>query len=176
MIQALVSLVSKGHRNAQGLAVTTSNKLFSVEHGPQGGDEINLIQDGGNYGWPHATYGTRYGTYDYTWPSYAIDDLELVEPFYSFVPSVATSAIQQINGFNDRWNGDLLVGSLKAQSIYRIKFNNQRVVFNEPIYIGHRIRDIALLDHKIALLTDDSFLIFIEVDQRSLQRNTKDRS
>jgi cytochrome c2 len=169
----LISQVSKGHRNAQGLTITSDNKLFSTEHGPQGGDEINLIKSKGNYGWPYTTYGTRYGTYDYTWPSYAIDDLELVEPFYSFVPSVATSAIQQINGFNDRWNGDLLVGSLKAQSIYRIKFNNQRVVFNEPIYIGHRIRDIALLDHKIVLLTDDSFLIFLEVDQRSLQRNTK---
>jgi len=169
-----VQQFSKGHRNCQGLTTTHNNLILGIEHGPQGGDEINLIQSGKNYGWPIATYGTRYGTYDYSFSSYAVDsELNLTDPVFSFVPSIAPSSIYQISNFNNRWDGDLLIGSLKAQSIFRVKFNNDRVVFSEPIWIGHRVRDITILDNKIILLTDDSFLIFLEVNYRVLKTNTK---
>jgi len=165
---------SKGHRNNQSLAATNNNQILGLEHGSQGGDEINLIQLGKNYGWPIATYGTRYGTYDYFFPEHiAKDNLNITNPIFSFVPSIAPSSILQINNFNDRWNGDLLIGALKAQSLYRLKFNDGRVIFSEPIWVGHRVRDIVILNHKVILLTDDSFLIFLEVDKDLLRINEK---
>jgi cytochrome c2 len=170
----IVQQYSKGHRISQSLAATNNNQILGLEHGPQGGDEINLIQLGKNYGWPIATYGTRYDTYDYFLPEHiAKDNLNITNPIFSFVPSIAPSTILQINNFNDRWNGDLLIGALKAQSIYRLKFNDGRVIFSEPIWVGHRVRDVVILNHKVILLTDDSFLIFLEVDKYLLRINEK---
>ena len=99
--------------------------------------------------------------------------MRYAEPMYSFVPSVAISPVVEVQGFDTSWDGDLLAGSLKAQSLYRLKLVDDRVVFAEPIWIGHRIRDIAQLDGQIVLMADDPALLFVSIDRKRLQENSK---
>ena len=165
-------LKSIGHRNPQGLVFTREGKLINAEHGPEGGDKLNIVSDGKNYGWPYTTYGTDYGTFG--WPiKFKAPSIEFAQPLYAWVPSAAISPIIQITEFNDRWNGDLLVGSLKAQSLFRLKIHNDRVIFSEPIWIGHRTRDIVQISDQIVLMTDDPALVFISVDEKRLTENSK---
>lgn len=151
---------SKGHRNASGMALSLNGELLVTEHGPQGGDEINIVREGDNLGWPIQTYGTRYGTYDHHFsqkPQHLVEDAKA--PFFSFVPSIAISSVLQVSDFHPAWDNDLLIGSLKAQTLYRLKIDEGKVIFCEPIWLGHRIRNIMMLDGKIILLTDDAYLI-----------------
>lgn len=170
----IAKMKSWGHRNVQGLTMTESGSLLATEHGPQGGDEVNLIEDGQNYGWPFQSHGTRYGTYDFDWPEGSVpDNQRIIDPVYAFVPSIGISPIHSIVNFHKRWEGDLLVGSLKAQSLFRLKFKDGRIIFSEPIWIGHRIRDMAEMQQKIVLLTDDSYLIVLTVEGDLLKKNSK---
>jgi len=166
---------TSGHRNTQGMAIFNENSILSTEHGPQGGDEVNLIEEGLSYGWPIQTYGTRYGTFDYDFKDGSISNISKKQtlPLFSFVPSIGISSILQVKNFHDRWDGDILVGSLKAQTLFRLKYVDGRVVFQEPIWIGHRIRDIVEINNKIVLLTDNANLIEISVDFGLLSRNQK---
>lgn len=167
-------LLSMGHRNVQGMAFTRSGDLLASEQGPQGGDEINLIQKGFNYGWPYQTYGSDYGKYTYKSSFEVPPKFASAEPLYAFVPSMAISPLHLIEDFHPAWNGDILLGSLKAQTLFRIVIRSQRVVLVEPIWIGHRIRDIAILpDNQIVLLTDDSFLILLSVNSDLFKVNAK---
>ncbi|MEI8036344.1 MAG: PQQ-dependent sugar dehydrogenase, partial [Betaproteobacteria bacterium] len=95
------------------------------------------------------------------------------EPIYAFVPSVGLSSIVSIHDFNPQWDGDFLLGSLKAQTLYHIKIYHDHVILAEPLWIGHRIRDITIWQKKIVIKTDDSALIFLELDQKALLTNTK---
>jgi len=156
-------LVSTGHRNPQGLVQDRAGRLWSTEHGPQGGDELNLIEDGRNYGWPLVTLGTecrqcewqRQGRHD----GYA-------EPIYAWVPSIAVSNLIEVHGFAPDWDGDLLVGSLKNQSLHRLRLEGNRVQYDEAIFIGDRIRDIAQRDDgSILLWTDSAKLIALSADR-----------
>ena len=154
--------------------MTTSGALLSTEHGPNGGDELNQIFDGGNYGWPIVTLGTEYGRYD--WPSTEVvgkhDGYQV--PMFAWVPSVAVSSLLQVRGFDKRWDGDLLVASLKGQSLFRLRVDRSNILYSEPIWIGQRVRDIAqLLDGTIALWTDDTELQLISVDQKKLEQNKR---
>ena len=175
LVDKVPQLISVGHRNVTGLAATADSRLFGVEQGPQGGDELNEIRPGANYGWPIATFGTNYGRYDFK-PSrtYRVADVKFTEPIFAFVPDVALSSLAVVTHFNERWRGDLLVGSLAAQSIFRLHLGSRgNVVFSEPIWIGHRVRSIAELGDKFVLLTDDSLLAYIGVDQSKLALNVK---
>ena len=168
-----LKMLTLGHRNPQGLAFF-NEVLYEVEHGPQGGDEINIIKEGFNYGWPNITNGTKYGMYDYKVDFKDEPNQKYKDPLYAFVPSVGVSSILGIKDFNDRWNGNLLIGSLKSQSLYRIKLNRQGFVeFVEPIWLGHRIRDVNQLHKKIILLTDDSNLILVSANEELLKKNFK---
>lgn len=169
-----VKKLSLGHRNVQGIAVTADGQVLATEHGPQGGDEINLIREGGNYGWPYRTYGTDYGSYKFDSGFQVPPNLATVEPMYAFVPSIAISPIIQLAGFHPEWDGNLLVGSLKAQSLFRVMFKEGRVLFSEPVWIGHRIRDMLQVPGQgIVLLTDDSLLIYLTVDEELLKKDVK---
>ena len=161
-------IFSMGHRNAQGLHRLGDNRIISTEHGPQGGDEINILNKDGNYGWPLKSFGTQYGTY-----KVINNSSDFIDPLYSFVPSIGISSILQIKKFHKNWDSDLIVGSLKSQSLYRLKFDGEKILFQEPIWIGKRIRDIVEHNNKLVVLTDDSFLIFIEVDEKKLAKNVK---
>ena len=161
------SLFSLGHRNPQGLFVDARGVIWQAEHGPQGGDEINVLREGANYGWPRVTYGTDYARH--SWPLSSAqgrhDGYE--EPIFAFVPAVAVSNLIAVEADRfERWRGDLLVGSLKAQTLYRMRIGDRRVTLVEPIPIGRRIRDITVAhDGQIAIWTDEHSLMFIEPTQ-----------
>ena len=140
-------LISSGHRNPQGLFINEKNIILSTEHGPRGGDEINKIIEGKNYGWPISSYGESYGLqakklkYEKSHSEFNFE-----EPIYAFVPSIGISQIIKVpQSFSPKWQDNYLITSLRALSIYRVKFdkNYSRIITMEKIRIGKRIRDIA---------------------------------
>jgi cytochrome c2 len=154
-------IYSLGHRNPQGLYVTAEGNIWSTEHGPQGGDELNLIVRGANYGWPLVTYGTDYGSA--AWPlSHAQGRHDgYQQPTFVWIPSIGVSNLVRIeqNRF-PVWKGDLMVASLHGHSLFRLRLLDQRVVFSEPIEIGERIRDlIEGPDGRLVLWTDSSSIV-----------------
>ena len=176
--------VSKGHRNPQGLTFLKSGELMSTEHGPAGGDGLGLISEGSNFGWPNVTLGTAYDSYDLgvgvgwnTTSSIVGSIAGYTDPVFAWMPSIAASQLIQVENFNPRWDGDLLVGSLKASSLYRLRLQAGRVLYSEPIWIGQRIRDLAqTLDGTIILWTDNGQLLFITVDKTKLTQNRRNTS
>jgi len=166
-------IFSMGHRNPQGLVSFSGNQLMEVEHGPQGGDEINLVVEGGNYGWPYATFGTDYGKYSAPFESINKPLIKGILPIFSYVPSVGISSITFVDGFHKKWNGNFLIGSLKAQSIFNIKYELGRVIYSEPIWLGSRIRDLIVFNGKIYLLTEDGYLSSLIPSIAILEKNQK---
>lgn len=140
-----ISVFSSGHRNPQGLLVD-GELVLSTEHGPRGGDEINHIIRGKNYGWPLASYGNLYSNEILTNPflqSHKKSNFE--EPIYSFIPSIGISEIIKIdNNFSDSWKDNFLISSLRDQSIYRVRFddNYTKILFSEKIFVQSKIRDM----------------------------------
>jgi cytochrome c2 len=168
---------SLGHRNPQGLLRTKSGALFSTEHGPRGGDKLNLIVDGSNYGWPNVSLGTGYASYNLTENSKAGDHSGYTPPVFAWLPSIGASNLIEIGGFDSRWDGDILVGSLKAQSLFRLRLDGTKVIYSEPIWVGQRVRDLAQLkDGTIVLWTDDTQLLFVSVDRELLRKNVRPAS
>jgi cytochrome c2 len=165
--------ISTGHRNPQGILITEEGQIFSTEHGPAGGDELNLIVEGKNYGWPDVSFGTDYGSLN--WDKQEVGRHEKFEaPLFAWMPSAAISDLIKIKGFHERWDGDLLVGSLKGQSLYRLRLHGTRVMYAELIYIGQRIRSLTQLSNgTIVLWTDGSQLLSITpLEQRLEERPT----
>ncbi len=158
-----VEVVSTGFRNPQGLARDNAGNLWLTEHGPQGGDELNLVKPGLDYGWPYATYGILYG--NRVWPYNRMqgqhDGFE--EPVFAWIPSIAISnlIVSDSQQF-PLWQGDLLAGSLRSGSLYRIRIRQGRVTNFERIAFGERIRDIAqMADGTVALFTDSAKIIYL---------------
>jgi len=154
---------SLGHRNPQGLTIAADGRIWETEHGPQGGDELNLVRQDANYGWPLETYGTEYGTH--AWPLSEVpgnhDRFE--QPFYSWVPSIGTSNLIEVrSGRFERWNGDLLVAALKDRAFWRLRVRDDRVVMTERIEFGRRVRDLVI-GHggEIVLMTDGGVVHFV---------------
>ena len=147
-----------GHRNPQGLFLVDKDNIFSTEHGPKGGDELNLIIKGKNYGWPFATYGTDYfkkfSETDKTNNSH--DGFE--KPIFSWGHTWAISQLIVYKGnYFDKWNGNIVTSSLAAQTLTRMVFNEEKksIIYFENIPIGKRIRDIIEAPNgEIVLLTD----------------------
>ena len=133
--------ISTGHRNPQGLTLDDQGNLWAVEQGPQGGDELNLIVKGKNYGWPFVTYGTDYGAFSYSL-SQAGQHQGYEKPIFAFVPSIAMSDVSFVRNFEPEWNGDLLVSSLRGRSLFRLRIRDGRVVVRERINLKERIRNI----------------------------------
>jgi hypothetical protein len=148
---------SIGHRNQQGLAIDNQGRLWSTEHGPEGGDELNLIVDGGNYGWPLASYGAEYGTDNWPFAVNAKNHGEYREPAHAFVPSIGVSQLIQISSmYLPRWTDDLLVSSLQAGRLFRVRVSGERVIYTESIDLSMRIRDLVeARDGRIVLWNDD---------------------
>ncbi|MCZ6589690.1 MAG: PQQ-dependent sugar dehydrogenase [Alphaproteobacteria bacterium] len=162
-------IVSLGHRNMQGIVFDRNGQLWVVEHGPRGGDELNRVVEGKNYGWPEEVLGTMYSTLP--WPntlSYG-RHTTFTAPTFAWLPSVAISSLTLIEGFDASWDGDLLMATLMRQSLYRIRIRDNRVMFAERIPIGKRIRYAHQhTDGRLVLWTDDKNLIFLTVTQRNV--------
>ena len=147
-----------GNRNMQGAALHPhTGMLWTHEHGPQGGDEINAIRAGVNYGWPIITYGANYGTGAKIGEGTAKPGM--AQPLHYWVPSIAPSGMAfYIADKFPKWRGDLFVGALKDQMLVRLKLDGEKVVREERLLkntLG-RIRDVrAGPDGFIYLLTDE---------------------
>ena len=159
-----VSEFTRGHRNPQGLAVASDGRIWLTEHGARGGDELNLLVRGGNYGAPELTYGTEYEMM--VWPRSKTQGRhdKGIRPVYAWVPSIAPSQLIQLSGRSfPWWSGDLLMSSLESRMLYRIRVEENRVIFVEPFTVGHRIRDIIETPTgTIVLKTDDDFLVYVD--------------
>lgn len=140
---AIKSIWTYGNRNPQGLAMhPASSILFETEHGPRGGDELNILSSGKNYGWPEITYGKNYsGT---TITKYTHKE-GMEQPVIHWTPSIAVCGIDFYDGelFNN-WKNNLLVSSLKFERLYRLEIDDDdKVIDQEIIYeAGSRIRDV----------------------------------
>ena len=149
---------SLGNRNMQGAALhPRTGELWTHEHGPQGGDEINVIRAGRNYGWPVITYGVNYGIG--TRIGEGTHKAGMEQPLYKWVPSIAPSGMAFYDG--DRfpnWRGNLLAGALRDQVLVRLELDGEKVVKEERLIrnaIG-RIRDVRVgPDGYVYLLTDE---------------------
>ncbi|MFB9864169.1 PQQ-dependent sugar dehydrogenase [Rufibacter immobilis] len=141
---AMPSIYTFGNRNAQGMALNPATKeLWLHEHGPKGGDEVNIVKKGHNYGWAEVTYGIDYN-------GSKISDLKqksgITDPIHVWVPSIAPSGMAFVTG--DRypgWKGSLLVGALSFKLLARLELNGDKVVREERLLqdVG-RIRDVRM--------------------------------
>jgi aldose sugar dehydrogenase len=156
---ALPEIWSYGHRNAQGAALAPDGTLWMHEHGPQGGDEINIPRAGRNYGWPVITYGENYGGGAIGEGLQAKDGLE--QPLHYWVPSIAPSGMAFLGSdrYGAAWRGNLFVGSLKFGYLDRIELQGTRVLREHKLLtsVGQRIRDVRQgPDGLLYVLTDAS--------------------
>jgi len=148
-----------GHRNQQGAALNPqTGALWTHEHGPQGGDEINIIRAGANYGWPVITYGVNYGIG--TKIGEGTQKEGMAQPIKVWVPSIAPSGMAFYTGDRfPKWKGNLFVGALRDQMLVRLTLDGEKVVKEERLLKGvlGRIRDVRMgPDGFIYLLTDES--------------------
>jgi aldose sugar dehydrogenase len=148
-----------GHRNQQGAALhPRTGLLWTHEHGPQGGDEVNVIRPGLNHGWPIITYGANYVTG--TKIGEGASKQGMTQPLHYWVPSIAPSGMAFYDSDRfPKWKGDLFVGALKDRLLVRLKLDGEKVVKEERMLQGvlGRIRDVrAGPDGLIYLLTDES--------------------
>jgi glucose/arabinose dehydrogenase len=146
-----------GNRNVQGAALhPATGELWSHEHGPQGGDEVNVLRKGVNYGWPVITYGVNYGIGTKIGEGTAKPGM--AQPVHYWVPSIAPSGMAFYTGDKfPGWRGDLFVGALRDQLLVRLRLDGEKVVKEERMLQGSlgRIRDVRQgPDGYLYLLTD----------------------
>lgn len=138
------AIFSYGHRNPQGLALNPfTNEIWEHEHGPRGGDEINIIEKGANYGWPVVTYGINYSGTQIT---EQVSKPGMKQPLHYWVPSIAPSGMAFVTGDKyGGWAGDLLVGSLKFVYLKHVMLSEGEVVGEEKLLEGlGRLRDVRM--------------------------------
>lgn len=148
---------SLGHRNIQSAAFDAEGRLWEVEHGTRGGDELNLIRRGENYGWPLAAYGIEYSGSPLPGPT-ALPDSDFVQPNYYWDPVIAPSGAEFYTGdVFPAWNGSLFIGALRDMRLVRVVIENARVVGEEHLLTdrNRRIRDVRQgPDGALYLVTD----------------------
>ena len=139
---AIKSIWTYGNRNPQGLAIhPISSTIFETEHGPRGGDELNILTSGNNYGWPEITYGKNYSGTTITKYTHKKG---MEQPVIHWSPSIAVCGIDFYDGkLFKNWENNLLVSSLKFENLYRLEIEDNKVTQQEIIYkAGSRIRDV----------------------------------
>ena len=153
-------IFSYGHRNVQGMALNPeTGQIWAHEHGPQGGDEVNIIEAGKNYGWPLITYGAEYGTGSKIGVGTEREGLE--QPLHYWNPSIAPSGM-------DFYQGDVLIGALAYQLLSKLTITDNTVTAEKQLFQGEfgRIRDVHT-DSKndvVYLLTDSNTGLLIRLE------------
>ncbi len=155
---------SLGHRNIQGAAIGPDGDLWTIEHGPRGGDELNRPEAGRNYGWPVVSYGINYRGSDVGSGEASAPGFE--EPVYYWDPVIAPGGMMFYDGDYRDWQGDLLIASLNPGALVRLRLDNGRVVGEERMLtdVG-RVRDVEVLE-------DGSVLVLIDSGRGSVLRVT----
>ena len=161
-------IFSSGHRNPQGLIIKDGT-ILSTEHGPFGGDELNIVIEGKNYGWPSSAYGFTYGLENI----YELDHgQEYEEPIYFFTPSIGISELTIYEGKEfPRWNDFIFITSLKDMTIYTLKLDSERenIIHVGKMYIGERIRDITIAkDGRLVMAGDLGSLIIASRTEKDI--------
>ena len=155
---ALPEIWTLGHRNVQAAAFDARGRLWIVEHGTRGGDEINLLERGKNYGWPLVAYGEEYSGFAIR--GAATDRSGYEQPRYYWDPVIAPSGAQFYAGDAfPAWRGSLFVGALKERSLVRLVLENDKVIGEEHLLAdrGQRVRDVRQgRDGALYVVTDDS--------------------
>ena len=139
---AIPSIWSYGHRNQQGMVMDPrTGQIWTHEHGPKGGDELNLIQKSENYGWPVVSYGINYNGTKFTDET---DRPEFPSPVHYWVPSIAPCGMDFVQSdIYPEWNGHLLIGSLRFEQVNLVRLNNDQSLGDEVLMKGlGRVRDI----------------------------------
>ena len=149
-------IFSIGHRNPQGLALhPETGRIWAAEHGPRGGDEVNVIRAGANYGWPVITYGRSYAGFPI---GEGTEKPGMVQPVTYWVPSISPSGMAFYTGAAfPHWRGNLFLGALSGESLVRLELDGERIVGEERLLedLGERIRDVRQgPDGRLYLLTD----------------------
>ena len=175
-------ILALGLRNPQGFARDADGNLWETEHGPLGGDELNLLEAGANYGSPSVTFGVQYGRTINVEDKHKLGGHEgYARPAFAWVPSAPVSNLL----VNDErwfplWKDDLLIGSLgtnqTGRSLFRVRRDGTTIQYVERIPLGYRVRDLApMLDGRIALLADGGSVYFLSrsyrrCDEESISR------
>ena len=154
---ALPEIWSVGHRNIQAMAFDGDGRLWDIEHGTNGGDELNLVEKGKNYGWPVQAYGIEYAGGPI--PGASTNPPGFEQPAYYWDPVIAPSGAQWYSGDAfPEWRGNLFVGSLKEKRLVRLVVNDRRVIGEEHLLTdrGQRVRDVRQgPDGALYLVTDE---------------------
>ena len=170
------SIYASGFRNPQGLFVTKKpEKIFATDHGPNGGDEINVIEKNMNYGWPCISFGKLYSKKindENIYPNInsidGCDDKKVYKnPIYSFsrINNGISQGVYYNSQYFKKFYDSIIVSSLKGKKLYRFNLDGDKenIISHEEIYIGSRIRDILISKKgKLILITDKGFLVEIE--------------
>ncbi|SFP07196.1 PQQ-dependent sugar dehydrogenase [Tranquillimonas alkanivorans] len=149
------SIWSYGHRNIQGAAMRDGDRLYIIEHGPAGGDEINVPEPGENYGWPIVSYGERYGGEPIGSGEAQAPDME--QPLYYWDPVIAPGDMTFYSGDAfPEWEGDILIGGLVSGGLVRVALENDLASAEERLItdVG-RTRDVEVLDDGTLLVVTD---------------------
>lgn len=153
-------IYSYGHRNIQGIVQAANGEIWATEHGPRGGDELNLIQPGKNFGWPTATLGRDYGTEGPFPDAETRQKSSMVDPVFEFLPTLAPSGLTVVTSEHfPNWQGNLLAGGLRSERVLRLVIEEQTVIHAEELLLKEigRIRDLRQgPDGFIYVLTDQS--------------------
>jgi glucose/arabinose dehydrogenase len=161
-------IYSYGHRNPQGLALhPVTGAIWSAEHGPRGGDELNVVRAGANYGWPVITYGINY---DGTTISNETTRQGMEQPLFYFVPSIATSGLAIYHGDAfPNWRGDAFIGGLAGTQLARVTTGSPGAPRHEKlVQMGLRIRDVRIgPDGMIYLLAEGERGVILRVEPAS---------
>ena len=157
--------ISTGHRNQQGILLIGKD-LYTSEHGPRGGDELNIIEKGVDYGWPAVTYGEPYSSGDYVRPKETGNHDGYRKPLTYWVPSVAPTELVQLNGSGwGPWSGQIVMGTLRDESLIFIELlDAKRVgeITTQPV--NERIRDLEIgAQGEMIATTDSGKLLFISI-------------
>ncbi|MGY6555429.1 MAG: PQQ-dependent sugar dehydrogenase [Wenzhouxiangella sp.] len=157
----LPEIFTLGNRNIQGLAVHPSTgQIWSHEHGPRGGDELNLMEPGGNYGWPIVSLGRSYRTGETYFDDTLRQHPDMIDPLIDWTPAIAASGLAiLVDDHFPAWQGNFLAGGLRSEQIRRIVFEDGIPVHEEELLRGEigRIRDIRIgPDGNIFVVTDHS--------------------
>lgn len=158
---ALPEIWSYGHRNPQGLAVR-NGQLWESEHGPRGGDELNFIEKGGNYGWAEVSLGKEY------WGPFSVGEESgpgMIDPVKAYIPSIAPGSLLAVEQDRYGWQGDFLLGALKLQHLNRLVMDGQRVMQEKRHLENEKERLRALLEDskgRIWIATDAGKLLQLQ--------------